>query len=1109
MGRTFSYAEAVRVLGGKHDGVLRALDNVVGAMMLGGSLVAPGITSLFDAKVELSRIARELLASLHDRSSDARRPHRTHRLEAAHTVLAVTAYFETVAGAGFPFAWADLKITRQDQEEFLAEIFADGVPLPTAQNPYERNLRELHSCYVTAADVLLRFISGLEVWDRLSGRHREETASVLKTMPEKAARRYEELFDQLATDFPEVACWASRVEHQATRSSVRQVGLALVELERTLRAWTAGRAPDELRASLARAYRAQLGRSVLDSDEVPAGFVFPTLAEAYVDPRFRVADAEQGQVPNTEPWWQDREPRSDVHTFLAGYLTSSQALHAPLLVLGHPGSGKSKLTQVLAARLPAADFLAVRVPLRDVPAEADLQQQIEHAIRLDTGESVSWPRFAEAAGDALPVILLDGFDELLQATGVSQTDYLENVARFQRREADQGRPVAVLVTSRIAVADRARAPQGTVVLRLEPFDPSQVEQWLETWNRANATVFTRRGHAPLTAQAALKWPGLAEQPLLLVMMALYDADSNALRDASAQDISHSSLYERLLNQFARRQVAKTRPGLSDYDFAEAVEQELYQLSVTAFAMFNRGAQWIDGAQLERDLTTLVGGEQRRSGMRTPLSAAEIAVGRFFFIHRASAMRNDHSVSTYEFVHATFAEYLIARLVWRALSVMADNVPKSWSPLTGGGVNDHLLHAVLSYEPLSLRTPILRFLREMAAQVPDRRRIIDLVVNLLAKRGQRRPGHSYDNYEPTPLPVPARHAAYSANLVLLAVVAAGDILVSTLFGSAVDVVQKWHAEVLLWRSQLNRSDEWTSLVKALGLQRLWRDGQRDLMLSLDDGSRVPDPIDLYWTYGYAPAAQPDAKYASYSYPTQDVRLLLRKVNFTCGLNEDVLGHTVEPFAWRLPQAVNNFVTWWPEGFPSSAHLLLRLLLARESVSRAERNELYVNCLRVGIHNVLPAGSEAQRTYLETVLGLMSADPDIDATTFANASLMLSSGPVSLEALVRCAAQIAERAEEIPIAVLIDLLIALDQRCNGCTLDATRDEHLKLWVVLGELRLHDAIKRRVLWNDSELPTRINLAEIAVRKPSLVQRARMVAWEFYPSVEVAWPTVRWQEL
>src|SRR5262249_35736135 len=148
--------------------------------------------------------------------------------------------------------------------------------------------------------------------------------------------------------------------------------------------------------------------------------------------------------------------------------------------------GKSVLTQVLAARLPARDFLTVRVALRDVPADADLQSQIEYAIRDATGESLSWPALARTAGGAISVILLDGFDELLQATGIGQTDYLEQIARFQEREADQERPVMVVITTRIAVADRARTPPGGVVaIRLEPFTDQQVERWLTIWNGHN------------------------------------------------------------------------------------------------------------------------------------------------------------------------------------------------------------------------------------------------------------------------------------------------------------------------------------------------------------------------------------------------------------------------------------------------------------------------------------------------------------------------------------------------------------------------------------------------------------------------------------------------
>ncbi|MFD9464234.1 hypothetical protein [Streptomyces sp. NPDC060027] len=47
-------------------------------------------------------------------------------------------------------------------------------------------------------------------------------------------------------------------------------------------------------------------------------------------------------------------------------------MRAPLIVLGQPGSGKSVLTQVLAARLPPADFLVVCVVLREVAADTDL-----------------------------------------------------------------------------------------------------------------------------------------------------------------------------------------------------------------------------------------------------------------------------------------------------------------------------------------------------------------------------------------------------------------------------------------------------------------------------------------------------------------------------------------------------------------------------------------------------------------------------------------------------------------------------------------------------------------------------------------------------------------
>jgi len=296
------------------------------------------------------------------------------------------------------------------------------------------------------------------------------------------------------------------------------------------------------------------------------------------------------------------------------------------------------------------------------------------------GQAYMTPRFrAQQIGgraDALPVVLLDGFDELLQATGVSQTDYLTKVAIFQRREQDQGRPVAVVVTSRTSVADRARSPENTVALRLEPFDSDRIMAWLRIWNIANADHFAACGLAPLSPEVVLAHRELAEQPLLLLMLALYDADGNALQRIEV-DLPQGELYERLLYSFAHREVVKHRPGLPDRELDRAVEEELRRLSVVAFAMFNRGSLWVSESKLDADLLALFGPPPTvaaGSDLRAPLRAAEIVLGRFFFVHRAQASRDDTQLETYEFLHATFCEFLVAGSPGRCSAMLLPGRP---------------------------------------------------------------------------------------------------------------------------------------------------------------------------------------------------------------------------------------------------------------------------------------------------------------------------------------------------------------------------------------------------------------------------------------------------
>ncbi len=637
-----SYGDAVRLLGGKDSRIVAALDKITGGFLLGAAIGVPALLGWFEARAEFARLCQDLVKGFAEHRSGLSRYSRTQRLHAAHGVLVIAAYFEALAEADLPFRFGALELTKAEQVSVAGDGTSLGAglaslvkvllelsqgTLPAPQEPYEDLLTSLEEGYYPhLSEALKRFTRGLAVWEKLSETDQDRFSLALKTVPPRARSRYEELFRRLAVDFPEVACWASLRDHQAIRSDVRGLGLALTGMQRMLAEISTGRLPTEQRVALARAYREELRRPIVESGAVPEGLRVPALGEAYVQPLFRAQTLMFSGGASDESSWEHNAVREDLEEFLTGFLTSPQATRAPLLVLGQPGSGKSVLTRVLAARLPAPAFLPVRVALREVPAQADLQDQIEHAIRSATGERTDWPSIARSAGDALPVILLDGFDELLQATGVSQSDYLTKVAAFQRPEADQDRPVAVIVTSRTSVANRARIPEASVALRLEPFDPNRVTAWLEIWNSVNAAQFAAKGLLPLTPAAILAHGELAGQPLLLLMLALYDADGNALQNISA-DIRQGELYERLLRRFASREIMKNHPHLPDRDLDGAIELELRRLSIVAFAMFNRGSQWVTEADLDVDLTAVFGHPQVATAqdMRAPLRAMPLSL----------------------------------------------------------------------------------------------------------------------------------------------------------------------------------------------------------------------------------------------------------------------------------------------------------------------------------------------------------------------------------------------------------------------------------------------------------------------------------------------------
>ena len=979
MRRSLSYADAARMLGGGESALLKVLDRVSAV----GLLAVPGVNLVGTCK-EIVRLGEELLTGLGERLRGLDRITRTERLRAAHAVIVLTAYFEALdqVFAELPPKYA-VRITTGEQlslgggqsvdagsRGIAGALISIDPVAPTPLRSYEAMLESLNVFYRDLSGNVAEFVAGLLVWEQLGETQRVAfTSSLHGSAPSLAVSKYEELFRRLAADCPEFGIWANLSDHQATRAELRN-GLAY--LESLLTSIACERMPDERRTALARAYRAALLKPIAPAGEMPAELQIPTLGEGYIDHRIRVAEVSASSEPGRESWWDKMPARDDACRFFAGYLTSPTAQEAPLVVLGQPGSGKSVLTRILAARLPATDFLPVRVELRQVAAEADLQEQIEFAIRQATGEKLSWPRLVESGNGALPVVMLDGFDELLQATGVAQTDFLVRVMAFQEREADQGRPLAVIVTSRTAVTDRARIPQGALAVRLEPFDDDQVAAWLEVWRRSNAGLLAERGMRSLPPEKALVHRELAEQPLLLLMLALYDADTNALQ-ARATDLGRTELYGRLLKEFARREIRKHAGALPNVDLDQEVETELLRLSVVAFAMFNRRSQWVSETDLDIDLSVLLGSRQhiqRPDGLRTQLTAAQLAVGRFFFVHESQATREDRRLQTYEFLHATFGEFLVARLVRQVLrDMLAHEAIAPRSPFANTG--DGLLHALLSFAALTTRAPIVAFLGDLLDQMDaqERSALTELLLRLHRQALYPRTESTYNDYEPLKLTVTARHGAWSTNLVVLAVLAAREITGAQLFPDDPDPAVTWRNQAMMWRSQLS-NDEWLGLHETIALKREWNGQRREIRLWRNDGTFAAADTDIYWTYNIPPG-HPDRK-GIFAWIGHSPRLVQRKTNFTCGKSDDVMSHGLLPFGASFPTVANVFVTLEPDRAVSATNALLAALVAPYQ-NNSRTDSVYLDLARVA--HELAQASNVERdydAYLKTALAvLMSA------------------------------------------------------------------------------------------------------------------------------------------
>lgn len=856
---SLSYNDALTILGRTRSQLVAVLDAAATAGLFawaGGSLAA-GVDpsaplALMELKNEIVRYGHDIVRKVTERRNGLSRFDRSQRLVAAHAVIAISSYFIELDGADLSVSSEQLCFSATDEVAFATDsplpanyaalikiLLEESIPLPEPHRLYADVCGEIHRFYNRLSARVWNLINSLAVWDMLTTYQHNQIKDMINRLPDQALARYRNSYRDLAVDNHEFEVWTSLTAVNAVGASLSRITALLTKMA------PQGPGP-RARVHLARIYQAVLDEPVAGAVQALGGIRLPSLADAYVNPQCRVAEIRQGDRPAVSEWWNEREVISDVEAFLAGYLTSLRATNNPLVVLGEPGSGKSKLTEVLAARLPDQDFLPILVQLRDVAAQSMIQQQIEQAIYRGPGDQLNWHDLLDGAGQALPVVLLDGFDELVQAAAINRYDYLEMVQDFQRRQFHLGHPVAVIVTSRIVVADHVRFPPGTLALQLQPFDEIRVRQWLDVWADHNTAVLARRGLQPLSAENALAHGELAQQPLLLMMLAIFDTTGNTLQRADTR-IGRAELYERLLRDFALREIAKSahNRSLPTDKQLELADNEIRRLATIALAMFVRGRQVITEIELNRDMTVFSDGSAQSPDESNTPSLAQRAVSGFFFIHKSEARSDAGQVRSYEFLHATFAEFLVARTIiseLHSIAVLREALQRAPSALSNR-VDDGLLFAILSFSCLAGRSAIIDFLGELFKSIPEesRSQFKDVLSGVLAGSLYTHANRSFQEYEPVRHTFTRRLAVYSANLTLILVSLLEALETSTLFGES-EAAEVWSQYAHLWRGGLT-GPEWRGLLKVIRARVFVKDGRIDIRLTTEDGSPVA-PADSF-------------------------------------------------------------------------------------------------------------------------------------------------------------------------------------------------------------------------------------------------------------------------
>lgn len=700
---------------------------------------------------------------------------RIEQIKAAYALICYTAYFDVLQDALPSAIRKKLKLKFEEKKKIIENsIDTNDTYLVSSATPeihcnvyyadhvttFSEIKEQLLVFYNRVTQNIIKLVADSAAFDMSKEKEKhdfEQLKTSLEKLPLKALNIYEAQYISLADQFNDFALFAQLKNFEGIRNAINRNGQAISLLTDIANAIDVGLCnlknivnsisttysiiqAQDIVNDLRKKYIAAIEEPIIDDKEIKAdtetlSLKFPRIVDAFIPQSYKCFSYQRKDIRLEEnAIWKSLSIQHDLDKFFIKYLYSPDSTDYPLIILGQPGSGKSLLTKVLSAQLMSNSYTVIRIPLREVNAEDGIDVLVEDQIKKITNRPLStqgYGGFATQFNEKPLIIILDGYDELLQAKGDIFSGYLEKVRMFQQDQKSLNRPVRMIVTSRITLIDKARIPENSTILRLMEFDTQQRQTWINIWNSINADYFASMNINPFSLP--LKEKGkknsiieLAEQPLLLLMLALYDSEANEL--ATTSNIKRTELYDNLLRRFVRRERRRYVPGFNEKEPNEQeaiIDQEMNRLGVVAIGMYNRRDVVILSRQLEEDLETFHARRQDGSPKAKTLKESESVLGGFFFIHKSTAQDIDaHSSSSdsaYEFLHNTFGEFLTADFILRNMinevkDIIVDRKFKR-SGLDNKLTDPDLLNSgwyyCLMFVPLYSRPVVIEMLREHA------------------------------------------------------------------------------------------------------------------------------------------------------------------------------------------------------------------------------------------------------------------------------------------------------------------------------------------------------------------------------------------------------------